>query len=136
MKQTCIVIAALAASAVMAGAASAQTLPSPNDPAWETIGRAEDGKVYSIFPSRTVVERTTVRTILRMASRPSLTSSYDTIVAVAVVDCEASAAGLGTMESYKATKGFLESYEGPENPELVPIVDPAMLMVMRHVCGD
>ncbi|HEY1225648.1 MAG TPA: hypothetical protein VGE54_10500 [Brevundimonas sp.] len=134
MKLTCIVIAAL--TAAMAGAASAQTLPSPNDPGWETIGRAEDGKVYSIFPSRTVMERTTVRTMLRMASRPSLTSSYDTIVAVAVVDCASSAAGLGTMESYKATRGFSESYEGPENPELVPIVDPAMLMVIRHVCGD
>lgn len=119
----------------LAGAASAQTLPHRDDPAWEPIGTTADFTRYSIFAPRTTVDHETVRLTLKAIVAPAPDGSPNTVVADAVVDCGASAIGVGTVELYNETHGFLRTIEGPRDPELKPPTDPGQLLVIRHVCA-
>ncbi len=138
MSQHLFSIAVAAFAAGLAGAASAQspTLPHRDDPAWEAIGTTADGTRYDILPGRTSQEHTTVWFVLRATVAPSPTGSPNTVVAYAVVDCVASAIGVGTTEFYNVTQGFLRTVEGPEDPVPGPATDPGQRLVIRHVCTD
>jgi hypothetical protein len=136
MRQRLFCIAVATAATALAGAASAQTLPQRDDPAWEAIGTTADGTRYDILPGRTSREDTTVRLVLRATVAPSPTGSPNAVVAYAVVDCAASAIGVGKTEFYSVTQGFLRTVEGPEDPAPSPATDPGQLMVIRHVCTD
>ena len=136
MRQHLVCIAVATAATALAGAAAAQTLPQRDDPAWEAIGTTADGTRYDILPGRTSQEHTTVWLVLRATVAPSPTGSPNTVVAHAVVDCAASAIGVGTTEFYNVTQGFLRTVEGPEDPVPGPATDPGQLMVIRHVCTD
>lgn len=135
MKPILISLTVLAAAAGIAGAASAQTLPHRDDPAWEVIGTTADFTRYSIFTPRTAVEHTTVRLTLKATVAPSSEGNPNTVVAYAVVDCQANAIGVGTAEFYNETQGLLRTIEGPENPVPTPATDPGQLLVIRHVCA-
>lgn len=135
MNHRLVCIASAAVAAGLAGAASAQTLPHRDDPAWEPIGTTADFTRYSIFTPRTAVEHTTVWLTLKATVSPSPDGSPTTVVAYAMVDCAASAIGVGTAEFYNETQGFLRTVEGPEDPVPAPATDPGQLLVIRHVCA-
>lgn len=120
----------------LTGAASAQTLPSRDDPAWEPIGVTAEGVRFAIFPARTSQEHTTVWLVLRATVAPSPDGAPNTVVAYAVVDCRAPEIGVGTADFYNETQGYLRTVEGPEDPVPTPATDPGQLLVIRHVCAD
>lgn len=125
----------IAAAAIgLAGAASAQTLPNRDDPGWEPIGVTGDGTRYSIMPSRVEREHATVRLVLGATVAPSPSGDPNTVVAYAVVDCAASEIGVGTVEFYNETQGFLRTVAGPDDPVPKPAVDPGQILVIRRVC--
>lgn len=129
----CIAVAVVAMS--LAGAASAQSLPHRDDPAWESIGTTEDWTRYSIFRASVSREGTTVRLVLKATVAPAPDGSPNTVVAYAVVDCPVSAIGVGTTELYNETQGFLRAVEGRDDPVPTPATDPGQLLVIRHVCA-
>lgn len=132
----CIAVAAVAMGLTGAAAAQSPTLPHRDDPAWALIGSTEDGTRYSIFPSRTAVEHTTVWLNLKATVAPASDGSPNTVIAHAVVDCRAPGIGVGTVDFYNETQGFLRTVEGPEDPVLRSAPDPGQRLVIRHVCAE
>ena len=124
----------LVAALAMAGAASAQTLPAPNDPAWAVVGEAS-GATYAVLPSSLAREGQVVRFLMRATVPPPPTGNdSNAVIAQIVMDCATQTIGRGTTEFYSVASGAFVG-GAPREPVLEAVSDPGQTLLIQHVCA-